>query len=217
MTTSIDPSAAGEGSESPPARHDPPPSVALPPLGTGDVIACWGTDWVSLLISLMTINILPPWSWRLVWGPSHVAIIHCDSNGKPWWYESTMMVDGKCGVQAHEPAERWAAYKGRCVVYQINPRELGPGDSEEMGRQLLWFLQRQTTYDIVGALLSGTRILRWFTVAGDSSLFCSEMVCEVLQSVGVINRQSATALNPLRLIRQLVTNGTHHYLPRGGR
>lgn len=190
------------------------PSTLIPQLFTGDVIACWGSDWVSRVISLMTCSLLPP--WELSWPPSHVAMIHREGDAEPLWYESTTMAQGVpamgkqpvYGVQEHNPETRWNAYHGRCVVYRP-VMALTPEQRDQIGITLRQAISRHIPYDLAGALLSGTRFLRHFVPASRRRLFCSELIATVLQRADLMNWGSPAGYSPGRLLRELVKSGAY--------
>ena len=177
----------------------PVPS-SMPSIQPGDVVACWGTDWVSRVISLMTVSVLPPWGW--CWPPSHVAIISGDGE----WFESTTLVGSARGVQSHAPAERWVAYRGCCVVLRPTVT-LTPEQRERMHSELQQMVNSGVPYDLTGAVLSGTRLVRYVVPASERRLFCSELVARVLMTVGLMNWASPAGFSPGRLCRELVKSG----------
>jgi len=76
------------------------------------------------------------------------------------------------------------------------------------------FIGQRVTYDLGGALLSGTRILKWtrFLPQADlNELFCSELVAAVLMRLGRMNRNDPTRFNPASLLRQVVRQGTFQF------
>jgi hypothetical protein len=212
----------------------PPETRLVPALHTGDVVACWGTDRVSRTISLMTSSVFPPWS--LMWAPSHVALIHREGMGPAYWYESTTMAGGVVsgqrsavsqnqeqrtknkelplpvsGVQIHEIPERWHAYRGRCLI--LRPTVILDDDQKtKMGVELREMLTQAIPYDLRGALLSGTRLLRYLAPASGRQLFCSELVARVLQVGGLMNWGSPAGYSPGRLCRALVHSGAFDLL-----
>jgi hypothetical protein len=183
-----------------------------PALHTGDVVACWGSDWFSRLISAMTCSPLPPWG--LGWAPSHVAIIHREPDAEPIWYESTTLAPGHAaygkppvyGVQEHRPADRWNDYRGRCVVYRPSVK-LTTAQKKQMGVELRRFAAGHIPYDVAGALLSGTWFLRHLVPASRSRMFCSELIATVLQRARLMNWGSPSGYSPGRLLRELVKAG----------
>ena len=191
-----------------------PPSSTMPALQTGDVIACWGTDRVSRVISLMTSSILPP--WELCWSPSHVAIIHEHAETGPRWYESTTLVEGQRGAQCHGPDERWLAYGGRCVVFRPTI-EVDDGQQARMGAELRRMVSQGVPYDLSGAVISGTRFVRYLAPASGDRLFCSELVARALQVSRLMNWSSPSSYSPGRLLRELVKTGTYERLSNATR
>ena len=188
----------------------------------GDVMACYGTDWMARGITLGTVSPFGPRGLRL--GPSHVAII-CEQDGKPLWVESTTMSRHLCsvrqelvrGVQAHDPVNRVADYidaGGRVVRYALTPiNRLTSAESDLLTDILVKkFVNRSIDYDLGGALISGTRVwqlLHSFPGADLDRLFCSELVSAVLQRLGRLNRANPTRHNPARLLRQAVRQGVY--------
>lgn len=188
----------------------------MPRLQSGDVIACWGSDGVSRAISLLTSSLLPP--WQLCFAPSHVAIVHQEHGEEPLWYESTTMAAGHAGfgervvygAQLHAPGDRWEAYRGNCLVFR--PRwALSAEQNEEMGQELRRLISGHVPYDLTGAVLSGTWLLRHLIPASRRRMFCSEMVATVLQRVDLMNWSSPSGYSPGRLVRELVKTGAFEW------
>ena len=76
------------------------------------------------------------------------------------------------------------------------------------------FVGRSVTYDMGGALLSGTRLFkhtRLLPSADLNQLFCSELAAKVLMRLGRLNRDNPTKYNPGTLLRQLVREGTMQF------
>ena len=190
-----------------------------------DILACYGTDPISRAISYGTASLFPP--RRLMLGPSHVALI-CERNGTPLWIESTSRCEHPCvilgfptrGVQAHLPEVRIADYAragGRVDLYRLSPIDrLSRSESELLTRILVkHFIGQMADYDLGGALLSGTRLLkrtRLLPGADLNSLFCSELAAAVLMRLGRLNRANPTKYNPANLLRQLVREGTVRFV-----
>ncbi len=68
-------------------------------------------------------------------------------------------------------------------------------------------------FDLGGAILSGTRAIRWLGLlpgADLHSLFCSELVAAILMRLNRLNHANPTGFSPARLLRLLVTLGTYH-------
>lgn len=190
----------------------------------GDLAACYGNDLVGRTISWGTATPFAPPRLRL--GPSHVAIL-CEWNGGPLWVESTTLCRHRCailgwkrnGAQAHLPEERIGDYVesgGRVDLYRLSPIDrLSRLDSELLSRILVrHFVGKLVSYDTGGAILSGTRILKYarFLPGADlEQLFCSELVAGVLMRLGRLNRQNPTRFNPASLLRRLVRDGTYQF------
>jgi hypothetical protein len=197
---------------------------AIPDARPGDVVACWGADFASRLVSLATSSLLAPRGLRFA--PSHVAIL-CESSDphihEPLWIESTTLCGHRCeirrahvrGVQAHRIENRlqdyWAA-GGRAELYRLTEiDELTDGESESLTALSEWCLARNLSYDLAGALISGTRALR-FTRCLQRDLervFCSELIAAILQRLCRMNREDPTRFHPGRLLRRLVKQGTY--------
>ena len=187
----------------------------------GDLVACYGTEFVAKAISYGTASLLAPRRLRI--GPSHVAVI-CEHHGSPVWIESTTLCAHPCvilgypisGVQAHLPEDRIDDYVkpgGRVDLYRLSPIDrLNAGESQLLTRILVkHFIGRRVEYDTGGALLSGTRLFkrtRLLPGADLNELFCSELVAKVLMRLGRMNRDNPTKYNPACLLRQLVREGT---------
>lgn len=189
-----------------------------------DLLACYGTDATARAITWLTASALAPRRLRL--GPSHVAVIG-EHHGSPLWLESTTLCPHPCavlgyrvdGVQAHLPEERihdYVSTGGRVDVYRLSPIDrLSQSESELLSKILIrHFLGRLVTYDLGGALLSGTRLFkrtRLLPAADLNELFCSELVAAVLMRLGRLNRANPTRYNPACLLRQVVRQGTFQF------
>lgn len=190
-----------------------------------DLLACYGTDATARAITWMTASAFAPRRLRL--GPSHVAVI-CRHHEMPLWLESTTLCHLPCavlgyrveGVQAHLPEQRIDDYVhagGRVDLYRLSPIErLSQNDSELLSKILIrHFLGQLVTYDLGGALLSGTRLFkrtRLLPAADLNELFCSELVAAVLMRLGRLNRANPTRYNPACLLRQVVREGTFQFM-----
>ena len=188
----------------------------------GDIAACFGRDVTSRLISWGTASLLAPAGLRV--GPSHVAII-CEYLGQPVWVESTTRCRHSClirgrrvaGVQTHTIDERVADYVevgGSVDQYRLTPiNRLSPAETELLTEILLrQFVANEVTYDLAGALLSGTRAFQWtrlFPGADLEQLFCSELVAAVAMRLNRMNHANPTRFNPARLLRGLVRTGKY--------
>lgn len=189
-----------------------------------DIVACYGTDPTSRAISWLTASPFGP--RRLRRGPSHVAVI-CHVDGFPSWIESTTFCRHRClvrgtrvaGCQVH-PAELriqdYVSSGGHVDLYRLSPVDkLSSAESLLLSRILIrHFVGRSVTYDVGGALLSGTRLFRHTRLlpsADLNQLFCSELAAKVLMRLGRLNRDNPTKYNPSTLLRQLVREGTMQF------
>lgn len=185
----------------------------------GDLVACYGTNAASRFISAITAQPTAPGGLR--WGPSHVAIV-CKYRDRDLWVESTTMCDHPCeiqcepvdGVQAHIPQNRIADYVssgGRVDVYRlVGLNKLSEAESKLLTQIVLrHLLGRRRAYDLRGALISGTRLLRLIPGAKLEDLFCSELVAAVLMRLGRMNHSNPARYHPARLLRELVRTGVY--------
>ena len=186
-----------------------------------DLAACYGTDPTARAITWLTASPLAPHRLRL--GPSHIAVI-CEHRGTPVWVESTTLCPHPCailgrsvsGCQAHLPEIRiddYVSSGGRVDFYRLSPIDrLSEAESEMLTRIFVrHFIGREITYDVGGALLSGTRLFkrtRLLPSADLNELFCSELAAKVLMRLGRLNRDNPTKYNPASLLRELVREGT---------
>lgn len=191
-------------------------------LEPGDIAACYSPDWIGRVISLGTVSPLAPRGLR--WGPSHVAVL-CEYHGERLWVESTALCPSPClirrkpvrGAQAHRPQRRIADYLragGRVDIYRLTPvNRLTPEESRLLTTILLdHFVRPGLSYDVPGALLSGTRLLQYsrlFPGADLEQLFCSELIAAVMMRLHRMNHANPTRYNPARLLRQLVRTGKY--------
>ena len=189
----------------------------------GDLVACFGTDWVGRGIQLATCSPFAARGLRL--GPSHVAIISESDRGL-LWVESTTLCPHPClirgepvsGCQAHEPELRVQDYLdagGAVAVYRLT--DINQLDRQErlLLRRILfrYFLAKPVAYDLSGALLSGARAIRWLGLlpgADLHSLFCSELVAALLMRLNRLNHANPTGFSPARLLRTLVAQGKYY-------
>lgn len=190
-----------------------------------DIAACYGTDLTSKVIRYGTASVFGP--KRLKVGPSHVAVL-TRHEGHMKWAESTTMCKHRCeysgkhvsGAQLHTPAHRIKDYVdggGRVEIYRLTPIDSLSQQEAKLADSLLidHFIAPGIQYDTGGAILSGTRVLKFsrlFPGADLNHLFCSEMVAAVLQRLGRMNRDNPTKYNPACLLRALVRQGTYRYL-----
>jgi len=189
-----------------------------------DLLACYSPSWTGRAISYGTASLLAPQRLRI--GPSHIAVI-CQYHGAPVWVESTTLSPHPCvilrrpinGVQAHLPEMRIQDYVhegGHVDLYRLSPIDrLGKKESHLLSRILIQhFIGKEVTYDMGGALLSGTRLFkrtRLLPRADLNELFCSELVAAVLMRLNRMNRDNPTRYNPACLLRQLVREGTFQF------
>ena len=179
-----------------------------------DIAACYGTGFTAKAISYGTASVLAP--PRLKVGPSHVATF-CNYQQRMMWIESTTLCPHPCeitgrpinGCQAHHPASRIADYLadgGRVDLYRLSAIEKLSRDERDLLSRILirHFVGREVTYDLGGALLSGTRLFkrtRLLPSADLNELFCSELVAAVCMRLGRMNRSNPTQFNPACLLR----------------
>lgn len=198
----------------------------------GDVFACWGADTLSRAISLETFSPFGPRGLRF--GPSHVAIA-CPrwfprDHLQCFWWESTTLAGEPCleagrvvsGCQVHAIPDRVRDYVidgGRVSVYRLTRFD---SLTDHDVRQLRGMLgetvgnpedptRDPVRYDTAGALCSGTRIVRRFTMWRNQleELFCSELLAAVLQRLGRLCRENPSSFTPAKLLRRLLTEGTY--------
>lgn len=191
----------------------------------GDIAACYGRDFDSRVISVGTLSVFGP--RRLFLGPSHVAILCEKPRGDGlMWVESTTLCRHSCaiqnrkvsGVQAHEPDQRVNDYLsagGSVDVYRLSPIRSLSHDESGLLRDILvrHFIEKEIGYDLGGALISGTRVLKlssfWF--ADLNEVFCSELIAAVLQALCRLGDENPTRFNPGSLLRKLVRRGTYKF------
>ncbi len=189
-----------------------------------DIAACYGTGFTAKAISYGTASVLAP--SRLKIGPSHVATF-CEYHDRTIWIESTTLCPHPCeitgrpinGCQAHHPETRISDYLadgGRVDLYRLSAIEKLSRDERDLLSRILirHFVGREVTYDLGGALLSGTRLFkrtRLLPSADLNELFCSELVAAVCMRLGRMNRSNPTQFNPACLLRELVRNGTFQF------
>lgn len=146
------------------------------------------------------------------------------------WVESTTLCPHPCliqgrlvsGCQAHDPEVRLRDYLqagGTVDLYRLTPINQFDAEERLLLRDLLFrrFLATSVGYDLEGALLSGTRALRWLGLlpgADLRSLFCSELIAAVLMRLNRMNHANPTEYSPGRLLRTLVTLGKYERVRR---
>lgn len=210
----------------------PPQNLSARFLEPGDVLACFGGDRVSRAISALTAWPFAPSRLRI--GPSHVAIVAETPAGTSpdlLWCESTTLCPHPCavtgiarnGVQAHWPRDRVGDYHrsgGHVDVYRLTAIDaLNDSESRRLSSILIdQFIRPQRDYDVAGALISGTPVvrlldgllLRRFRSLHD--VFCSELVAAALMRLCRLNRANPTRYSPAKLLRQIVNQGTYRYV-----
>lgn len=190
-----------------------------------DIAACYGTDWTANAIRLGTASVFGPARLRI--GPSHVAIM-CQHDGRMLWTESTTLCKHPCvirdehrnGCQAHEPANRIKDYVdmgGHVDLYRLAPIwSLSADESDLLSRIIVrYFVLADVGYDMGGALISGTRRLKYLRFMPDADLnelFCSELIAAVLMRIGRMKQANPVIYNPASLLRELVKCGTYQYV-----
>lgn len=191
----------------------------------GDILACYGKDLVSRGISLWTSSLRRP--SRLRFGPSHVGIVVEHPSRGNLLIESTSLCAHPClflgrpvsGVQAHYPETRINDYHvagGRVDVW----RPTSYWALSDVERAKLWqilsthFSDRQTYYDLRGALTSGSRflctVLSWLETDMER-VFCSELVAAALMRLCRLPLANATRYNPARLLRALARLNVYYF------
>lgn len=183
----------------------------------GDIIAFYGSDWRSRVISVATR------------GPSHVGIVAQwelpDGFGsyrtELVLVESTTLCPRPClvagtqvdGVQVQYPGLRIQDYNGRAKLVRLSKhRTLLSDEVCKLTNHLHTWLG--TPYDFRGALWSGTRVLKyvpWLPHNDLGSVFCSELIATALQRLSLLCVWNAGLFNPASLVNTLVRSGV--YLP----
>lgn len=164
----------------------------------GTVVAFWGTDWLSRLIS---------WS---TWGPSHVGII-AELNGQLVLFESTTLcktpclIQGKCvsGVQAQNIEDRVKQYRGGSVKYYPLHSHLNLNETESTKMSNFLISQIGKEYDKKAAVLSASHILKYFPNPDLDTIFCSALVARALMISGRMPWANPETYSPASLLRTL--------------
>jgi len=195
-------------------------SIRTAELEIGDILACYGTDLVSRIISAATCSPCQ----RPFYGPSHLATI-TRFQDRHVWSESTSLGRLPCqyrgiivaGVQIHDPGERIAEYLqhgGYVEIYRLTKYwKFSPLEAAAFSQIFTeQFLSVPHLYDYSGAVLSGSRcyqLSKCFPAANLESLFCSELVAALLQRLQRLPLSNPTRWNPSRLLRQLIADGIY--------
>jgi hypothetical protein len=193
----------------------------------GDLVACYGADWISRFIRWVTWSAWAPAGLRL--GPSHVAVISESDRGL-LWVESTTQCPHPClirgqrvsGCQAHDPEVRSRDFLnsgGFVEVWRLTDINQLNREERLLLRGILFrhFLIHPVGYDFGGAILSGARTIRWLGLLPGTdldSLFCSELVAALLMRLNRLNHANPTGFSPARLLRMLVMLGKYHRVAR---
>jgi hypothetical protein len=187
-----------------------------------DIVACWGTDRVSRLISAGTSSLLG----RPRWSPSHVAILarlNPYLPAKMAWFESTTLCPHECllqqrvtsGMQVHWPEERirdYCSQGGRVELYRLSPCwQLCTSEEKLLSRILTdHMVLRGVHYDMAGAILSGTRIMSrvgLLPAAAKEHVFCSAVAYFCGARFGRLPVNNPAAWNPGRFLRYALWTG----------
>lgn len=165
---------------------------------TGSVLACYGTGWVSRVISLLTPRLR---FWRAA--PSHVAIVARHPDGRTYVWESTTLGklrdklagEQRRGVQAHLYLDWLLAQPGTVDLYRL---KTPPPREHELVAYLLGVHRRKVGYDVARALHSASPVVNSET---GEALFCSELVGYALQKGGSIGSHvNCSELTPWDII-----------------
>lgn len=191
----------------------------------GDIVACYGTDLISRVITARTSWPIDPWScWD---APSHVAIVHADPHHGCVFVESTTLcvtpclVCGVChsGVQVQRPEDRLEHYTvagGRVDVYRLaGINRLSAWERSRLSDFLGEMISVGGDYDKLGALISGSWSSGIFRVTNTDvrTVFCSELIAFVLMALGRMNRENPMRYSPGRLLRVLRRTGVYELIP----
>ncbi len=168
------------------------PPVDLKP---GDVIGFSGRNPLSDGINIATFG-LPRW------GISHVGIVGYDAHTPRTLklFEST----SKAGVGADQLRKVLRNYDGRIWAYCLS-HPLFQHEISRLSDRIINLEGR--LYDSRGALQSGGLAWSWLQAVcrGEdlTSLFCSELVAEVLSYIGIFPTSNASRWSPNHLVRTL--------------
>ena len=128
------------------------------------------------------------------------------------------------GCQAHDPIDRINDYReegGRVDQYRLSEVfKLDILDTVSLNNNLIHlFVKHKVQYDKGHVMLAGTRafkLSRLFPRQQYDTVFCSELVSGVLQSVGAMNHVNATKYSPGSLMRTLFRKGTYQLVDSFG-
>jgi hypothetical protein len=134
-------------------------------------------------------------------------------------FESTTLCDEPCvltgrrrdGVQAHDPDQRIASYRG--AVSRMRLTRAWRLSGHEIGILREWLRSvASEPYDLRGAIISGTRLFKWSALMPYpdlASLFCSELCAAALMRLHRMPLENPSAYNPASLVRVLRRCGTY--------
>lgn len=147
---------------------------------------CWWIDGVAFGSIGLAAGLAGAWFYSPRF--SHCAIIGTGG----LLYESTTLARTPClrfgkvtqGVQVHDAEYRVATYDG-AVLLAVPRDRLGPTQKHQLGAILNTYVGSE--YGMVGALVSGTKCVKWAVRAVNKSLlgFCSEYVALALKEIGL--------------------------------
>ncbi len=188
---------------------------ALEALRAGDVVGFSGQGFVSDAINLGSFGVPR-------WGLSHIGIIG-KYKGERYLFESTTLNKGKpCDIRGEACSGVQAHYLGDILdrpgkVWQYKlAQKLQKEQSNKLTTNLLEHLG--TAYDYFGAARSGGVLLRkveGFLRPEDlSTFFCSELVALMLDQLGLISVENASAQSPNSLARKLIRENLTTYAKR---
>lgn len=188
-----------------------------------DIVACWGRDYMSRLITAGTY--WPRRPRELRWGPSHVALVvpYRDRNrglDGLYWLESTTkcphpcIVSNRCisGIQLHRIEDRindYTEHGGTVRTYSLQ-KDFRPSlvsldylENEIVKRDI----GSKIPYDLLGAGMSRTIVLRnllRMLGARRDHLFCSDLIALYLMRLGLFPADDPDAYYPGKLLNWLI-------------
>jgi hypothetical protein len=189
---------------------------ALPTFRPADIVVVSGKAPVSRAIKARTcsycdaIRSLLGWpTWRCV---SHVAICAV-YEGQVLLFESTTLSRLPCvirlvrheGMQAHNPHD-WVASTSGAIWVSSLPKYYGLEERESHALTDFLVDHIDRGYDPRGAIQAGAR---WADDSDLSTVFCSEIVAQALMVADVIERDNASKLTPVDLIKSVVSKGIY--------
>ncbi len=146
-------------------------------------------------------------------GPSHSALVYTiDAVAGPLLVESTTTYPLPCllhgiavsGVQVHPVEKRIGMYPGDVEVQPLAPMwRLDSSERDLLKSQVEKYWIKQP-YDLGGALLSGSKLLKffnWYPYPDDASVFCSSLCFQLLARLHRLPMDYPDKYNPGRLRR----------------